>query len=435
MDNSKQKLLIEYLISSKDVFAICQAIIEPGYFVPEFRNAVTFIKKYYTTYNTTPEPAQIKAETGVELVQRDIQRDQIEYTTAEIEKFCKESAFESAILSAPKLKQEGKMEEVQTRVRDALMISLNRNLGLRYFDDPNQRLQRMLHEDPVHTTGWKEVDDLIGGGIARRELLLLSANSGGGKSITLANLTYNFLHEKQNALYITLELAEDIVAQRFDAMFTGVTRQEWQSRISEITTQLRIEKENCGILDIVQMRSGTRPREIQAYLKEYYLHHGIMPDLLVVDYLDKMYPNEKIDLGDVWTKDKLVSEQLRDIGVEHNMFVATASQLNRDAVKAAHHDHSHIAGGISKINESDIYISIRMTPEMMAAGQCTFTLQKTRNSAGVGKSIYLKWIGKRLRIVDDNEPTPTLQFKKKTDNPIESSSTGGERLLDLMSSL
>lgn len=435
MHNDKQRLLIEYLISSNDVFAICQAIIEPNYFVPEFRNAVAFIKKYYTSYNTTPTPAQIKAETGVELVQRDIQRDQIQYTTTEIEKFCKESAFETAILSAPKLKQEGKMEEVQTLVRDALMISLNRNLGLRYFDDPNIRLQRMLHEDPVHTTGWKEVDDLIGGGIARKELILFSANSGGGKSITLANLGYNFLHEKLNVLYVTLELAENIVAQRFDTMFTGVTRREWQGRISEITTRLEIEKADCGILDIVQMRSGTRPREIQAYLKEYYLHHGIMPDLLVVDYLDKMYPNEKIDLGDVWTKDKLVSEQLRDIGVEHNMFVATASQLNRDAVKAAHHDHSHIAGGISKINESDIYISIRMTPEMMAAGQCTFTLQKTRNSDGVGKSIYLKWIGGLLRIVEDNQTTPAIQFKKKGDTLIESPSQGGERLLDLMSSL
>jgi len=182
------------------------------------------------------------------------------------------------------------------------------------------------------------------------------------------------------------------------------------------------------------MKSGTRPREIRAYLKEYYLTYGVMPDLLILDYLDKMYPNETVDLGDVWTKDKLVSEQLRDIGVEYNMFIATASQLNREAVRAAHHDHAHIAGGISKINESDVYWSIRLTPEMMAAGQCTFTMQKTRNSDGIGKSAYLKWIGNRLRIVDQEDEV-NVTFKKKPDSSVEFVSEGGNGLLDLMTSL
>ena len=67
MDNKKQKLLIEYLISSSDTFALCQAIVEPDYFDPEYRNAVRFIKKYYTQYNTTPGPNQIKAEADLEL--------------------------------------------------------------------------------------------------------------------------------------------------------------------------------------------------------------------------------------------------------------------------------------------------------------------------------------------------------------------------------
>ena len=185
------------------------------------------------------------------------------------------------------------------------------------------------------------------------------------------------------------------------------------------------------------MRSGTKANDVKSYLKEYYLHYSMMPDLLILDYVDKMHPNEKIDLGDVWTKDKLVSEQLRDIGVEYNMFIATASQLNRDAVNATTHNHSHIAGGISKINECDVYFSIVMTESMKAAGQMAFTFQKTRNSDGVGKTAYMKWCGKSLRILDQDSKESNLTFKKKssTTNLIDMPSESGSSLLDLMSSI
>lgn len=436
MDNKKQKLLIEYLMSSSDTFAICQGIVKPSYFDPELQSAVKFIKDYYEQYNTTPDAKQIKAETGVEIEPVEVTRDQIEYTTTEIETFCKRRAIEEAVLASPKLIDNNDYGTVEKQIRDAVMVSLHRNLGLRYFDDPEERLKRMLDESPVEPTGWKEVDELLFGGISRKELLLVSANSGGGKSITLANLAFNFVNRGLNVLYISLELSEDVVAQRFDTMFTGISRRDWKSHVSEITTRIQNAGQNNGVLDIIQMSSGTKANDILAYLKEYYLHYNMMPDLLILDYLDKMTPNEKIDLGDVWTKDKLVAEQLRDIGVKYDMFIATASQLNREAVKASHHDHSHIAGGISKINESDTYWSIVMTESMKAAGQIAFTLQKTRNSDGVGKTVYLKWDGQHLRIVDQDEDGKfSLKNKEIAKDIIENPSEGGNRLLDLMSSL
>lgn len=113
------------------------------------------------------------------------------------------------------------------------------------------------------------------------------------------------------------------------------------------------------------------------------------------------------------------------------MFCATASQLNREAVKAKEHDHSHIAGGISKINESDIYWSILMTPAMQAAGEIAFMMQKTRNSDGAGNNVYLKWDKKRLRIVDrEDDHGP---FKKKNEkDETEFQEPSGDGLLGLM---
>jgi len=434
MDTKKQKLIIEYLLSSADTFARCAGIIKSNYFDPEYRIAVSFIQKYYDKYNTTPNTDQVEAETSISFKLHEIENDKLDYTAIEVEKFCKRRAIEQAVLAAPPLIADGDYDAVAEIYKEALLISLQRDCGLRYFDDPETRLRRLLEEDITCPTGWKEVDELLYGGISRKELILFSANSGGGKSITLANLGLNFIKQGLNVLYITLELSRDVVSQRFDTMITGISRNDFKSHISEIVTRLQSEKQKDGILDIAHMRSGTKPNEIRAYLKEYFLLYNMMPDLLILDYLDKMSPNEKVSADNVFEKDKRCSEQLRDIGVDHNMFIATASQLNRSAITATHHDQSQIAGGISKINESDVYISIVMSDTMKAAGEMMFCLQKTRNSDGNGKNVYLTWDNKFLRVRDktDNKDNSFEQSLQKISS---NKSASNISLLDIMQDL
>lgn len=412
MNNKKQKLLLEYLISSIDTFAICQAIIQPEYFDPEFRNAMKWIKKYYDQHHTTPNTDQIYAESGIELAKQEIKKDQIEYCSSEIERFCKRRAFENAILASPKNINEENYGAVMNAVKEALLVSLHKDLGLHYFEDPSARLEKMMAGNLSISTQWAEVDDLLFGGMSRKELLLFSALPGRGKSISLANLGFNFVEQGLNVCYISLELSEDVIAQRYDTMYTGISRRNWKQHVSEISVRVKSSSKGKGTLDIKQFPTGTTAAQIKSYLKEYYLHFNYMPDLLIVDYVDLMHPNEKIDLSDTFTKDKLCSEQIRDIGVEFNLLVASASQLNRSAVNAKQHDHSQIAGGISKINTADVYISINMTEQMQAAGEIAFVFQKTRNSDGAGKVVYLKWDSKHLRIIDRPSAKP-LGFAKK----------------------
>lgn len=428
MNLEKQKLLLSYLISSPDTFAICQSILKHEYFDPELRSAVKLVQDYYSEYDTTPVPDIITAETGIDIPLNDITRDRIQYCVDEVEKFCKRKAIEKAVISAPEFIKKGDYGAIEKAVKEAILVSVHKNLGLRYFENPDERLQHMLCENPVLSTGWTQVDELLFGGLARKELLLVSANSGGGKSITLANLAVNYVENQHNVLYISLELSEEIVAQRFDSMFTGISRKDWRNHVSEIGTQVRQKGKKCGILDIVKMPSQTNADQIRGYLKEYYLIHGFYPDLLVLDYLDKMSPNEKVSADNVYQKDKMVSEQLRDIGVDFNMIIATASQLNRDAVKATSHDHSHIAGGMSKINECDVYWSIKLTEVMKAKGEISFTFQKTRNSDGVGKTILLKWDPKFLRILDLED-----QCRATQEHPI-AVSRENNTLIDLINS-
>jgi len=413
MNEQKQKLLLEYLISSPDTFAICVPIVRSEYFDPGLRNAVDFILKYYKTYNTIPSPTQIVAETSTELRSQAVTPDQVEYCAAEVEGFCKHRAIEKAILELASLsnKQDyGKMENI---FKDAVTVSLNRNMGLDYFDDPEKRLQRALLTQARISTGYSVIDEKLFGGLARKELFLVTANTGGGKSLTMANLGLNLVLGGLNVLYVSLEMSEDILAQRFDSMTSGISSAIWQHHISEIAHKVKHVGQNSGKLSIIQMLSGTNANQMRAYIREYNLHYGRLPDVLIVDYIDIMGTNESVSADNVFEKDKRASEQIRNLGVEYNMIVISASQQNRSAVGATDINQSHIAGGISKANTTDVWVSAIFTDKMKAEGKIAYQFLKTRNSDGVGKTVYLNFDAKSLRIT--NEPNhdglPTLKRK------------------------
>ena len=430
MNSEKQQLLIEYLISSSDTFALCKSITAPEFFAPEHRKAVAFIHKYYEQYNATPSAEQIKAETKADYTIRVVTRDQIKYCCSEIETFCKQKALYKAIQDSIEHIDKEDYGTVEKNIKDALLVSLNRKLGTDYFLDPATRLEGMLIQEPRISTGWTDMDNALGGGLARTEMILFSANSGGGKSITLSNLGLNFLMQGLNVLYLSLELPEIMIAQRYDMMFTEIPAAPfvlWSENVPEIIATLAEfrdyvnpnNKKPIGNLMIKRMPVGTNANAIRAYLKEYELTQGYVPDLIIVDYLDLMSPNEKVSADAIFTKDKLAAEQLRDIGFDYNCVIATASQQNRGSIDkdTSELNQGDIAGGISKVNTVDVYVSITMTPVMKAAGEIMMTFLKTRSSDGVGKTITLTWKGSALRILNrekSDEQDFAMMIDKKT---------------------
>lgn len=433
--NNKQQLLLEYLISSADTFAVCKSIVKPDYFNPEYRKTVEFVHDYYDKYSALPSPEQISAETDVNLAVRQITKDQIAYCSDEVEKFCRRKALEQAVLAAPAYIDKDNGDAIEQLVRNALSVSLSRDLGTDYFEDTQERLNRLLETPPRTPTLWDPFDDLINGGLARTEMLLFSANSGGGKSITLANLAENFLLQGLNVLYLSFELSEDMIAQRFDTMFTGVPTVAWRSKYKDIIKTVGDVAPNVGKLTIKRMPTGTNANAIRAYLKEFELTKGYIPDLLIADYLDIMGPNGKVSGDNVSEKDKQVAEQFRDILFDYNMFGATASQQNRSAIDAQELNHSHIAGGLTKVNTVDIYVSIIMTLTMKAAGEIGFAFLKTRSSDGVGKTVYLKWDNTSLRIknpMSDGDPDEDGVIEAKVAETRGTKVPTKKSLLDLM---
>jgi len=158
-------------------------------------------------------------------------------------------------------------------------------------------------------------------------------------------------------------------------------------------------------------------------LKEYEIKTGRKVDVLLIDYLDLMHPiAAKISAENLFVKDKYVSEELRNLAMELNCIFVTASQLNRSSVEEIEFDHSHISGGISKINTADNLIGIFTSRAMRERGRYQIQLMKTRSSSGVGQKIDLEFDVDSLRIRDLGEDD---------DNSSHTTSTGSNILSTL----
>jgi len=151
------------------------------------------------------------------------------------------------------------------------------------------------------------------------------------------------------------------------------------------------------------MSSGSTINDVRAYLKELQIVTGKTVDCICIDYLDLLMPaTKKVNPGDLFIKDKYVTEEIRNFAMESQTVVVTASQLNRSAVEEIEFDHSHIAGGISKIQTADNVIGIFTSNAMRERGQYQLQLLKTRSSSGVGSKINLVFDRDSLRISDSD---------------------------------
>jgi hypothetical protein len=124
----------------------------------------------------------------------------------------------------------------------------------------------------------------------------------------------------------------------------------------------------------------------------------------MVDYLDLVMPvSIKVNPNDQFIKDKYVAEELRNLAKELNVLLVTASQLNRSAVEEIEFDHSHIAGGISKINTADNVFGIFTSRAMKERGRYQLQCMKSRSSTGVGHKVDLTYNIETMRITDEGE--------------------------------
>jgi archaellum biogenesis ATPase FlaH len=411
-----QKLFLQMMVTNAELYTRVMNIMNPQNFDRKLRPVAEFITEHSKKYNTMPEPVQIKATTGVEVdIIPELDDGHYEWFLVEFESFTKRQELERAILKAADLLEKGEYDPVEKLVKDAVQISLQRDMGTDYFADPRSRLMALKSNNGQNSTGWPSMDQKLYGGFNRGELQIFAGGSGSGKSLFMQNLSVNWAQAGLSGVYITLELSEGLCSMRIDSMMTETSSREIFKDIDNVEMKVKMVAKKAGKLRIKYLPAQSTVNDIRAYCKELQIQTGMRIDFLCVDYLDLIMPvSAKVSPSDLFVKDKYVSEELRNLAKELNVLFVTASQLNRSAVEEIEFDHSHISGGISKINTADNVFGIFTSRSMRERGQYQLQLMKTRSSSGVGQKIELDFNNETLRITD---PDPEGHGKHKNAQP------------------
>jgi KaiC/GvpD/RAD55 family RecA-like ATPase len=423
-----QRLFLEMMLQDASSYVRVQNIFNAENFDRSLRPAAEFIAQHVNEFKTMPVAEQISASTGIRLNHiPDLNEDHFNWFMSEFEGFTKRQELERAILKAADMLEKGEFDPVEKLIKDAVQISLTKDMGTDYFDDPKSRLEKYFSSGGQVSTGWPSVDKLLYGGFSRGELNIFAGGSGSGKSLVMMNIALSWLQQGLSGVYVSLELSEELCALRTDAMLAGMSTKDIRRDMDTTELKVKLYSKKSGQYRIKALPAQSNINDVRAYLKEVQVQTGIRVDFVMVDYLDLLMPvSAKVSPNDLFVKDKYVSEELRNLAKELNVLLVTASQLNRGAVEEVEFDHSHISGGISKINTADNVFGIFTSRAMKERGRYQIQCMKSRSSTGVGQKVDLEYNIETMRITDlgeDQQQSSGFMKKSNVLDSIKTSST------------
>jgi replicative DNA helicase len=386
-----QKLFLQMMITNAELYTRVMNIMNSENFDKSLRPVAELFKEHTTKYNVLPDSTQIRALTGVSIeVIPELSQGHYDWFFEEFESFTKRQELERAILKSADLLEKGEFEPVEKLIKDAVQISLQKDMGTDYFADPAGRINRYFNSGGQVSTGWPQLDKILYGGFSRGELNIFAGGSGSGKSLVMMNIALNWVQTGMSGVYVTLELSEELTSLRSDAMLTNMGTKDIRRDIGSTELKVKMIGKKSGQYRVKALPAQSNVNDIRAYLKEVQIQTGIRIDFVMIDYLDLVMPvSVKVNPNDQFIKDKYVAEELRNLAKEMGILMVTASQLNRTAVDEIEFDHSHIAGGISKINTADNVFGIFTSRSMRERGKYQIQCMKSRSSTGVGQKIDL----------------------------------------------
>lgn len=424
MDSDAQRLYVNSMLSNPDVFSLVNGILRPNYFDPDIGKGVKYMQQYFHENRSVPPMQVFMAATKLKAEDVNLpQQSDKTYIAEQIASFCRFQECISVIKKS--MGKEGYFEtgDLGTMVAEmtkATQIGLMTDIGIDYFADPIARLESYELEDPVISTGWTTIDEVIGGGIGLEELVLFLAPSGGGKSVSMLNLAFNLMVQGYDGVYISLEMRDMKVARRTDQIIGNCASQFIGPNKLSVAEAILKFKDMYGVdFFVKRMPEGrTNANDIIAYLRQLK-SAGRLKKLgfVVVDYLDIMAPVQRGYGDSMFLKDKFVSEEIRAIGHDFKCIVISGSQLEKGATKLINDGEKmhqgNVQGGSSKTNTADLMIATVKTDAMHEAGEYRFEFPKARNSDAGTKQVTMSWNKKSLRISDMTGESQMMNFRPK----------------------
>lgn len=384
-----QEGLVQLIFEDRPFADQITEVLNIGFLELEYlRVFVSKILNYREKYSKHPSVDAVATilrtdlETEDEVIQKQVRDYFVRIHTREIQDteyikeqsldFCRKQNLKEAMLKSVNLLQNCSFDEISSVINNALKLGSENNFGYDYLADFEKRFE-IKHRNPI-TTGWSDIDAIVGGGLGKSELGVVIAPTGAGKSMVLVHLGSNAVMEGKTVVHYTLELQDTVIANRYDSCITGYPLSELRTFKEEIYEQIKDIDGNLIVKEYPTKSASTNT--IRSHLSRL-VKRGIKPGMLIVDYADLLKPT-------VVRKEKRnelesIYEELRAISTEFQCPIWTASQTNRSGLSAEVITMEQISEAFNKCFVADFIFSVSRTIEDKQNNQGKIFIAKNRN--------------------------------------------------------
>ena len=397
-----EKVILRNLVYNEEYLRKVLPFIEPDYF-NERNERVVFehITKYAAEYNSliTKEVLQIEIEDRRDITQdeakniygtinelEDIECD-FEWLSDTTEKWCRDRAIYLALMESIKIAdgQDDKKnrDAIPTILSDALSVSFNRNVGHDYLEDYEERYELYNRKESRIQFDLEYFNKITKGGLPNKTLNIALAGTGVGKSLFMCHHASSVLLEGKNVLYITLEMAEEKIAERIDANLLNVNIQE----ITDLPKPIfegkvtNLAKKTQGSLIIKEYPTASaHSGHFKALLNELALKKSFKPDIIFIDYLN-ICASSRYRAGsnvNSYSYIKAIAEELRGLAVEANVPIFSATQTTRSGFASSDVDLTDTSESFGLPATADLMFALITTEELEGLGQIMVKQLKNR---------------------------------------------------------
>jgi len=447
--NIEQTILRNILTDEKYMRKVLP-FIKPDYFQGVYRSLFKEAGKYVSKYNILPTSETLTIElqesTGMSDEQFQMAMDIIPqlYTGEEIdgdwlldntEKWCQDRAIHIAIMESISI-IDGKHESMTKNalpdlLTKALGVSFDNSVGHDYVDDFEQRYDFYHTEEDRIPFDLDYFNKITKGGVPRKTLNIALAGTGVGKSLFMCHVASGALVEGRNVLYITMEMAEERIAERIDANLLNVPIDQLENLSKDMFREKvdNVARKTDGRLIIKEYPTGSaHSGHFRALLNELKLKRSFEPDIIFIDYLNICSSSRMKAMGgsiNSYTYIKAIAEELRGLAVEFNVPIFSATQTTRSG-----YGNSDV--GLEDTSESfglpataDLMFALISTEELEGLGQMMVKQLKNRYNDPTNHKRFVIGVDRsKMRLYDAEENEQTLM----DDTPVFDKSASGEKI-------
>ena len=390
---SFQEKIFQSFMSDREWAAQMVEIMNPAFFEVSYLQYLSErFFAYYTKYKCFPTLGLLVTIIKEDLTKKDdsILRDQIVeflhrikanphsadlgYVKDKTLDFCRKQAFKEALEESVEQIQTENFESVLTIMRKAVSVGLPSSTGHDFFEDAEARFVKLNRQ--ACPTGLPKIDskEILRGGLGRGEIGVVTANTGVGKSHWLVAMGANAMRVGKNVLHYTFELTEHAVGLRYDANLCNIDSNEIQDNKKKVLE--KYEKMELGRLIIKEYPTGSASAiTIRNHIEKLMLK-GFVPSVIIIDYADIMRSTKSYD--SLRHELKLIYEELRNLAMELNVPVWTASQANRDSAKSDIVGLENMSEAYGKAMVADVVVSLSRKPTEKATNAGRLFIAKNR---------------------------------------------------------